>query len=227
MRVRDQIAWLGFLVTLALFVAPYRDVWGATGIFARRNTAHLATGLPYVASMFNSMLWLLYCGAHPSAYVPSMLLNTIGLLLNASYTACYMRYTSAVESRVCLRNVTIGACVICAAMGWYSVEGVGGQAGVGKLAAMANILMFYAPLASVSEVVRTQSVLKFPLPPLITGFCSALVWFLFGTYTLDWPVIVPNGLGIAFSVTQLSVYAYYAQCIGGQHIDAQAAIVEV
>ena len=223
MEVRDRIAWVGFVVVIALFVSPYRDVWGATGIYVRRNTAHLATGLPYIATMFNNMLWLLYCGANPPAYGPSLLLNSIGLVLNASYTACYMRYTHVAEYNVCRRSIAIGACIVFAAVGWYIVEGAeGGQAGVGKLAATANILMFYSPLAAVNEVVQTQSVLKFPLPPLIAGFFSALVWFVFGVYTMDWPVIVPNVLGVAFGVAQLTVYACYAQ-----RNTAPAALVEV
>ena len=62
-QTRDLIGWLGFAVALAAYRAPFREVWGSYGIINVRSTAHLATGLPFIACLVNNSLWLSYYAA--------------------------------------------------------------------------------------------------------------------------------------------------------------------
>ena len=62
-QTRDLIGWLGFAVALAAYRAPFREVWGSYGIINVRSTAHLATGLPFIAGLVNNSLWLSYYAA--------------------------------------------------------------------------------------------------------------------------------------------------------------------
>jgi len=222
LNTRDLIAWLGFFVVLGLFVSPFKDVWGRDGIYAKRSASGIATGLPYIATMFNNMLWLMYCAARPLDFVPSLLLNFLGLCLSVSYTVCYMRFTTTSDVKLCYVYLGGGACVACAAVGWYMLRGMAdGQSGVGSIAALCNVLMFYAPLAALGEVMRTQSVAKMPFLPIVWSFFAGSVWFTFGVYTTDAPIMVPNGIGILFSVAQLALYAtYYSSATSSSSITA-------
>jgi len=41
------------------------------------------------------------------------------------------------------------------------------------------------------------------------GLLCSCSWFTFGMYKSDIPVIVPNGLGIVFSIINLSCWIFY------------------
>jgi hypothetical protein len=41
------------------------------------------------------------------------------------------------------------------------------------------------------------------------GLCCSTTWTIFGFYINDWNVVIPNVLGIVFSIIQIFVWIYF------------------
>ena len=99
----------------------------------------------------------------PLDFIPSLCINTCGIVLHASYTAVYLYYASPSEIALFRRYMAVGTCAVCAAAACYAQYGMaGGRSTVGAIAAICNIVVFYSPLAAAGEVVRTRSVARMP-----------------------------------------------------------------
>jgi len=54
-----------------------------------KSTGNLVTAFPYVASLFNCILWAIYMADHAELFIVPLAVNCTGILLNASFVACY------------------------------------------------------------------------------------------------------------------------------------------
>ncbi|CAI5488801.1 unnamed protein product, partial [Closterium sp. Naga37s-1] len=76
----------------------------------------------------------------------------------------------------------------------------------GNLATLFTVIMFGAPLSSLSVVLRTRSVEYMPLPLSLMSFVCSTSWMAYGIYVQDTYVIVPNSLGSILGIIQLCIY---------------------
>ena len=66
--------------------------------------------------------------------------------------------------------------------------------------------MLFGPLAAAGQVIRSRSTRGMPFPPLVLTLVASLLWFIYGLYIFEVPIMIPNGLGIFFGITQISLY---------------------
>merc|ERR1712107_607947 len=80
---------------------------------------------------------------------------------------------------------------------------------VGYLAMILNIVMYGSPLTAVSQVLRDRSSAMLPIPQTVLGFLCSSCWAFVGFRRASLPILVPNVMGIALSVIQLGLIAYF------------------
>src|SRR4051794_38645717 len=86
------IGVVGAAMTIALWLSPVQHVWtGKESVFATKSTKCVATALPYVAGFFNCLLWNMYSSSNVAHFRVPLFMNSVGLLLNLSFTQCYWR----------------------------------------------------------------------------------------------------------------------------------------
>jgi uncharacterized protein with PQ loop repeat len=117
-----------------------------------------------------------------------------------------------------------GTSVVVATTGLYAVKGDPDV--FGSVAAVINILMYYAPLAALGEIMRTRSVARMPLPPLVMTVTGGICWVAYGTYIGKPEIVVPNVFGIVFGVVQLGVYCKYSRYKKSDDDDIDGSIFE-
>jgi uncharacterized protein with PQ loop repeat len=74
-----------------------------------------------------------------------------------------------------------------------------------------TVSVLFGPLAAAGQIIKTRSTAGMPLPPLILTLISSIVWFCYGLYIYEIPVMIPNGLGIIFGIMQISLFAWATQ----------------
>jgi uncharacterized protein with PQ loop repeat len=72
-----------------------------------------------------------------------------------------------------------------------------------------NIVMYVSPLQKLYEVIQTGDTKLIPMATSLIGVLNCTCWFIYGVMINDLNVQVPNGLGIFFSLCNLTVYGYY------------------
>merc|ERR1711924_298828 len=82
-----------------------------------------------------------------------------------------------------------------------------------------NTLMYGSPLVVVQNVVRTRSVEFMPLPLSVMTFACSCCWFSYSLLVGDPWIMIPNAMGLALGILQLSIYAYfYKQSGASRHL---------
>uniref|UniRef100_A0A6U9PWD4 Sugar transporter SWEET1 n=1 Tax=Zooxanthella nutricula TaxID=1333877 RepID=A0A6U9PWD4_9DINO len=204
--IKDVIGWLAVFATLAFFAAPVKTVWGAGGIFRTGSTQHIASGFPHFVGFANCLCWVLYAAHDPSKLMQPLVINIIGLVFNASFMVCY--WVFAPHKLACFVTLVAVSCPVAAAAQY--AEFVGNASPLGQLAALMLVVMRSSPLVAAGEVVRTQSVEKFPLPPLLMTMVASGTWLAFGLYIGDASVTSANVVGATLGALQLALYFTYA-----------------
>ena len=68
--------------------------------------------------------------------------------------------------------------------------------------------MFYGPLSAARKIIKARSAHGLPLPPLIFQLLSSIVWAIWAIYLSQPPIAIPNGLGVIFSIAQISLWIW-------------------
>jgi solute carrier family 50 protein (sugar transporter) len=237
---------IGSICVLLLWMAPIRDIWtGRESVFAKKSTAGLVTGFPYVASLFNCLLWVMYALDKLDLLLIPTIVNVTGFLLNLSFTGCFWYYSSGTTkgmfklrvfgsrpapSVLGLAGGLTRALAETAVMGFITIVGFGlliavGSTPVGYLAAFVNALMLFSPLAAAGTIIKSRSTKGMPFLPLLLIFVCSTIWFGFGLNICDLPIMIPNGLGVIFGTAQLSLY-YWARRYELSNPDVETSLSE-
>lgn len=81
----------------------------------------------------------------------------------------------------------------------------------GMMAIATSLTFITSPLASVSEVMKTQSTESLPFWMILFNFLVGSLWTLYGYLIDNYFVLFPNGMGSGLSVTQLCLFLIYPQ----------------
>ncbi|XP_057871473.1 bidirectional sugar transporter SWEET1a isoform X2 [Cryptomeria japonica] len=182
------------------------------GIYKLKSTQEYS-GLPYVCTLFNCCLWLLY-GA-PFVKPHSILLLTIngaGFVLEIFYLLSFLTFAlkqkKVKTTRLAIAMTVAFVMVVVVtiyALHTYNVR----QLLVGTLGVILSIVMYASPLSVVGDVIRTKSVKYMPFLVSLFTTLNALVWSAYSVIAKDIFIAVPNGIGFLLGVIQLVVYLIY------------------
>jgi solute carrier family 50 protein (sugar transporter) len=79
----------------------------------------------------------------------------------------------------------------------------------GKIAMVFNVLMYASPGEKMITVFKTGNYKLIPIWSTIGGTACSACWMIYGIYLADWNQIIPNGLGVFFSIIQIVVFLIY------------------
>lgn len=206
----NALGLIGAFVGISLSIAPIRDVWtGKHSIFVTKSTTFVATGFPYVAAFYNCVLWVMYGATRWDVMMIPNISNSLGAMLNLSFALCYFTFAKgAVKATTVKEAFVFLPTVAIAIFSWVYTKNTDV---VGYIAAVLSVLSYYAPLRGFGVLIRERSTTSIPFPPLLLTLLCSSVWFFFGLYILNIPMIIPNACGMVFGTIQLSLYAWAAK----------------
>jgi solute carrier family 50 protein (sugar transporter) len=203
----NLLGLFGAIAVLSLWAAPIKDIWtGTDSVWATKSTARVATAFPYLASIFNCVLWQIYSVKNPAQFIVPIFVNTAGFIFNVGFVWCWYKFADENGKQKTRQQTmffvlySLVTLVLWAATRDIEVEGY--------CAAVVNTMMVFGPLAAAGQVIRTRSVQGMPFLPLICTLISSLVWSGYGLYICNVQVMIPNGFGILFGILQLSLYGW-------------------
>lgn len=81
---------------------------------------------------------------------------------------------------------------------------------IGYTGCVLAVVLMASPLATISTVLRTKSTAAMPFVTSLATFFNASAWTAYGSFVAHDPIIVvPNALGLAASLVQLSLFARF------------------
>jgi len=137
--VANSVALVGSCFTILMWLAPVRDVWtGTESIFMTKGERMPASSLSYVAGVFNCLLWVMYGTTRLEQMLIAWLVNVCGLVLNLSFTLCYVWFSTGSYRRQVKTEFSMFMVILfIAVMIWITT---GSNDGVGYIAMGVNII---------------------------------------------------------------------------------------
>ncbi|CAF1080797.1 unnamed protein product [Adineta ricciae] len=181
-------------------------------IYRMRSTGDIS-GFPFVATMVNCTLWLLYGYVGNNSTI--VIVNFIGASLELIYALFYLQYTP--DRNSFMRLIAMAAAFL-ATVAFYLLYIVSDRATAslhaGVVASVATVIMFGSPLASLKEVVQKQSTESLSLPLCFANLVVPAEWVLYGILINDKFVQVPNFLGAILGLIQVFLFYKYPRQSG-------------
>ncbi|KAI0513764.1 hypothetical protein KFK09_009794 [Dendrobium nobile] len=188
--LRTIVGIIGNVIALGLFLSPlptFIRIW-------KKKSVDEFSVIPYVATLLNCMLWMLYGLpiVHPNSTLV-LTINCAGAAIEICYVILYLVFVAVVAVIVLIifhtherRSLVVGIlCVIFC------------------------IIMYLAPLSVMKMVIQTKSVEYMPLSLSVASFLNGLCWTIYALIRFDLYITIPNVLGLLFSITQLVLQALY------------------
>ena len=207
-EVAAILGYLGMFLALILFLVP--SVTFKT-IIKSKSTLEF-DGTPYIFATLNCGLWVIY--ALPSVTpdrIQPLIINSIGLVLEFMYCVLFAIYSQGTSFKNNFGGSILFLIIIFIVVFVLFADTHDASAYLGILASALNIAMYGSPLSVMKRVWYSQSVEFMPLHlSLATFFCS-FMWFLYGAFVMDFPIMFCNACGVILGIMQLCLYHRVSQ----------------
>lgn len=195
--------------TVALFLTGSQI---CNRIYRMRSTGDIS-GFPFVATLINCTLWLLYGLVKGNSTI--MIVNFIGASLQLVYALFYLRYTN--EQPKYIRSICFAGCflsVVAIYLQYFLTENSTAIFHGGLIASVATVIMFGSPLASLRLVIEKESTESLSFPLCFANLIVPIEWVLYGILIDDKFVQVPNFLGAILGLVQVALFLKYPRQSG-------------
>ncbi|CAJ1943888.1 unnamed protein product [Sphenostylis stenocarpa] len=206
---RTAVGIIGNIISFGLFMSPVPTF---IAIFKAKSVQNFKPD-PYIATILNCGVWLFY--GMPFVTPDNTLvisINAFGFFLEIFYSLVFFIYSSWGKRRKILL-IFLGEIIFLALLVFLVMTFVHTpkqrKVIVGPICIVFNILMYFAPLTVMRQVIRTKSVKYMPFLLSLANFANGIVWTIYALLKWDPFIVIPNGLGTLSGLTQLILYAMY------------------
>ena len=198
----EIFGWVGTGIAIYFYLAPAVP-------FIKLVNDHLKVnevpGILLICSFMNCILWADYGLLDDTFQV--YLANGIGGAITLIWITIFLIYIGKQNIKIALLYIIL--LMICVGGISYVFYFIIDKDITGKVAMIFNILMYAAPGEKIFKVFKTKKYNLIPIFSTIGGFFCSLCWLIFGIYKGDINLIIPNGLGLFFSILQIVVYLIF------------------
>lgn len=208
-----QLPWLfifgllGNIVSFMVFLSPMPTF---CTIIKKKSTEGFKC-LPYLASLFSSMLWIYYAYIKTNACL-LITINSVGCIIETIYIVIFISYAPKKIGKLTLQQLIFfdfGGFFLLAIVSHFFTKGNVQVALLGWVCLVFSIIVFAAPLSIMRQVIRTKSVEFMPFSLSLFLTLNAIMWFFYGMLQKDVYVALPNVIGFAFGVFQMVLYIIF------------------
>ncbi|KAJ6833762.1 uncharacterized protein M6B38_338695 [Iris pallida] len=207
--IRTIVGIIGNAISLGLFLSPvptFITIW-------KKKDVEQFSPVTYLATFLNCMLWVLYGLpiVHPNSTLV-LTINGTGVVIELVFISIFLLFSTG-PKRLKVFLVFVGEVAFVGVFGALIIsllhtEGRRSTA-VGVVCIVFCIMMYVAPLAVMKMVIQTKSVEYMPLYISVASFFNGVSWTIYALLRFDANILIPNGIGLVFSVAQLVLYAIY------------------
>ncbi|CAK9257244.1 unnamed protein product [Sphagnum jensenii] len=200
---------IGNIISMCLFASPMPTFWD---IIQKRDVQRYSA-IPYVCTLLNCMLWVVYGLPDVSLQVLVVTINLSGCLIELIYISIYLVYAPKKTQTKALK--LLGAMMVSFILVVVIVLEVVHDKHqrkliIGVFCAMFSVGMYASPLTVMGMVIRTHSVEFMPFLLSLFNFMNGFVWFGYAFVGhIDIFIMIPNGLGALSGMAQLLLFFIY------------------
>ena len=201
-KVGDIFGWVGTGISTFFYIAP---VVPFLKLIKGEISYKESPGILLICSFMNCILWGDY-GLLLDRFL-IYFANGIGGVITLIWIVIFIihyvekRFAMALLYNLILTIAIVGIALLFFFIVPYQVTG--------KIAMVFNVLMYASPGEKMITVFKTGNYKLIPIWSTIGGTACSACWMIYGIYLVDWNQIIPNALGVIFSIIQIIVFLFY------------------
>jgi len=201
-KVGDIFGWVGTGISTFFYIAP---VIPFIKLIKGEITYKESPGILLICSFMNCILWGDY-GLLLDRFL-IYFANGIGGVITLIWIVIFIiHYVEKRFAMALLYNLILIIAIVGIAMLFFFVVP---YEVTGKIAMVFNVLMYASPGEKMITVCKTGNYKLIPIWSTLGGTACSACWMIYGIYLVDWNQIIPNGLGVIFSIIQIIVFLFY------------------
>ncbi|KAL5006552.1 hypothetical protein ScPMuIL_015358 [Solemya velum] len=176
-------------------------------IIKKGSTGDISS-FPFIAYFIACCLWLRY-GVLENIFAVTIV-NGFGAVTQFTYICIFYMYTK--RRNHFLRMLFFGCCLLLLPLvyvKYFQLDHKKAQNHFGMICVGMTIIGYAAPLASLTDVIKTKSTDCMSFPLVFVNFVVAIEWFLYGLLIKDFYLQLPNFLGFVLALMQLGLFIRY------------------
>mmetsp|Transcript_128063 Transcript_128063/g.370640 ORF Transcript_128063/g.370640 Transcript_128063/m.370640 type:complete len:231 (+) Transcript_128063:44-736(+) len=202
------------LAAIVVFLSPFPTI----SQIGRDKSVGSLPLLPYSSMFANCFLWSVYGILKQESKIWAT--NGIGIFFSLFYFLRFVKFAppkSPTFPGSIRQHVQAIVMVMAATFGLVYLSPLSDPANLlGNIAVLFCVAMFASPLAALRTVLQTKSAKSIPLPFTLATVANCFLWSVFGILEIhDANVYIPNLLGLAFGIAQVSLKMLYGDGHGG------------
>ncbi|KAL8137627.1 hypothetical protein V2J09_003628 [Rumex salicifolius] len=208
--IRFAVGIVGNILSFGLFLSPVPTFWRVL----KNKSVEEFQFYPYVATVMNCLLWVFYGLPiiHPNSIL-IITINGVGLVVELVYLSIYFFYTDSKRKRVEIGGYLLIEILFLAVLGAPTLKLCHTHEErsriIGIFCVVFGIVMYASPLTVMRKVIKTKSVEYMPFTLSLASFLNGLCWTAYALIEFDLFVLIANGVGALFGLSQLVLYAIY------------------
>lgn len=202
---QEVMGWIGTVLCIFFFISPVTMV---IQLVKKQITYKDINILIFICNFLNCCIWTAYGirQEKPQMYA----CNGIGTFFTALFTCFYWVYFAELKPLPSIIYLVlyldIGLEIF-----WIFYDMIKNVEVVKYIVLVINIIMYFMPGLKMFEVIKTKNRDLIPVYMSFLSIVACVCWLTYGLGINDLSVIVPNALGIVFSIMQITVWSW-AKC---------------
>ena len=200
--VGNIFGWVGTGISTFFYIAP---IVPFIKLIKGEITYKESPGILLICSFMNCILWGDY-GLLLDRFL-IYFANGIGGVITLIWLVIFIiHYVEKRFAMALLYNLILIIAIIGIAMLFFFIVP---YEVTGKIAMVFNVLMYASPGEKMITVFKTGNYKLIPIWSTLGGTACSACWMIYGIYLVDWNQIIPNALGVIFSIIQIIVFLFY------------------
>ena len=200
--VESIFGWLGSIISIYFFIAP---IYPFTKVLLNKIDYNDSPGILLLFTFMNCILWSVYGFLKEETQI--YVTNSLGGIITLIWITIYLTHLGKKYFILSfIINIFLLILIISISHIFYHIVG---EDYTGLIAMIFNVLMFVAPGEKIFQVFKNGKFELIPIFSSIGGFACSFCWLIFGIYQKDKNLIIPNSIGLFFSIFQVVIYLIY------------------
>ena len=200
--IESIFGWVGSAISIYFFISPAVPF---SKVLKEEMNYKDSPGVLLISSFINCILWADYGLLKDITQI--YLTNSLGGTITLIWISIYIFYFGRkyFSFSLIINIILLVVSGIISYLFYYKID----EKITGLVAMIFNILMYASPGEKIFKIIKTGNYHLIPIFSTIGGFACSLCWLIFGIYKEDKNVIIPNALGLFFSILQSIIYFIY------------------
>ena len=204
MELPTLVAWIGTIVGCILNLTP---ITMFRKIYLEEESIEIVPESMLIFNILCPSLWACYWWLQFDRFVP-FISAMLAVGLSEIFALIYLFYFAEKNIKLYLLYAFLEINLLLE-FNYIFLKLIGDYSIIGSIAVVVNIINYIAPGQNIVKVIQEKNYKLIPISSTLVGASCAMSWLSFGILIRDIKTIIPNTLGIIFSIINSFIWAYF------------------